>query len=131
MESNAVETLEKRRIPKSAMILLFAILLERYATVGIGCKDIKASINEFNVNLLVFSAVLLLFFNLKLGYSENVTTAIYHSFNFLSYGIAFIGGIIADSWLGNFKTIVFGSTIYTIGALLLAVSSVDSLPLPI
>lgn len=77
------------------------------------------------------SAILLLFLNLKLGYDRDVSTAIYHTYEFLAFIFAFIGGAVADSWLGMYRTIVVTSMIFASSAFLMAVSVVDSLYLPL
>lgn len=69
--------------------------------------------------------------NLKLGYDRDVSTAIYHTYEFLAYFFAIVGGAIADSWLGMNKTIVLTTTIFAASAFLLAVAVVDSLHLPL
>lgn len=73
----------------------------------------------------------MLFLNLKLGYDRDVSTAVYHTFEFLAYFFAIVGGAIADSWLGMHNTIVLTSTIFAAGAFLVAVAVVDSLQFPL
>lgn len=87
--------------------------------------------NELSFTLSIFSAVLLLFINLKLGYDEDISTAIYHSYEWLTYFFAVLGAVIADSWLGLYKTIVGAEVIFAAGCILLAVGVIDVLNLPI
>lgn len=85
----------------------------------------------FPLTYLIFAAVLLLCFNLKLGYDQDVSTAIYHVFELFSFFFAVVGAVVADSWLGLYKTIVITSAILAAGCILLAVGVIDVLYLPI
>uniref|UniRef100_A0A8B9EQG2 Solute carrier family 15 member 1 n=1 Tax=Anser cygnoides TaxID=8845 RepID=A0A8B9EQG2_ANSCY len=62
-------------------------------------------------------AVLVLYFKYFLRWDDNFSTAIYHTFVALCYLTPILGALIADSWLGKFKTIVSLSIVYTVGAL--------------
>ncbi|KAJ2882074.1 hypothetical protein IWW38_005706, partial [Coemansia aciculifera] len=44
---------------------------------------------------------------------------------FMSYGTTILGAVVADQWLGKFKTILAFASLYFAGLLLLAVSSTD------
>ncbi|KAJ2115396.1 hypothetical protein IW146_002336, partial [Coemansia sp. RSA 922] len=44
---------------------------------------------------------------------------------FMSYGTTILGAVIADQWLGKFKTILVFASLYFIGFVLLAISSTD------
>lgn len=74
---------------------------------------------------------MLLFLNLKLGYDRDVSTAIYHTYEFVAYFFAIIGGAIADSWLGMYGTIVLTTTIFAASAFLVGVAVIDNLYLPL
>lgn len=78
-----------------------------------------------------FSAILALFLHLKLGYDEDVSTAVYHSYSFVASMFAIVGAIIADSWLGIYKTILLASMVFVAGSSILACTVIDSLNLPI
>ncbi|XP_064420000.1 solute carrier family 15 member 2 [Latimeria chalumnae] len=69
-------------------------------------------------------AVLTLYFISFLHWDENLSTAIYHAFSGLSYFTPVFGAIIADSWLGKFKTIIYLSIIYVIGHVVKSVGAV-------
>lgn len=60
-------------------------------------------------------------------YSENTSTVIYHIFTMFVYFFPLFGAILADSWLGKFRTIFYVSIIYAIGQLLLAMSAAPTL----
>jgi dipeptide/tripeptide permease len=69
--------------------------------------------------------------NLKIGYDKNTSTAIFHSYVFLAYLLPIVGSIIADSWWGQFKTLVWMAFVFTAGAFTIAVATIDELHLPI
>ncbi|KFP88374.1 Solute carrier family 15 member 1, partial [Acanthisitta chloris] len=86
-------------------------------------------INEFCERFSYYGmkAVLVLYFKYFLHWEDNFSTAIYHSFVALCYLTPILGAIIADSWLGKFKTIFALSIVYTIGQAVLAVGSISDL----
>nr|XP_054100470.1 solute carrier family 15 member 1 isoform X2 [Callithrix jacchus] len=72
-------------------------------------------------------ALLILYFTNFIRWDDNLSTAIYHTFVALCYLTPILGALIADSWLGKFKTIVSLSIVYTIGQVVLSVSSITDL----
>uniref|UniRef100_A0A3Q3QRD2 Solute carrier family 15 member 1 n=2 Tax=Monopterus albus TaxID=43700 RepID=A0A3Q3QRD2_MONAL len=72
-------------------------------------------------------AVLVLYFKYFLGWDDNFATTIYHTFVALCYLTPILGAIIADSWLGKFKTIVYLSIVYAVGQIILSVSAVNDI----
>lgn len=52
---------------------------------------------------LRLKALLILYFRLFIGWNDNLSTAIYHTFVALCYLTPILGALIADSWLGKFK----------------------------
>ncbi|KAI6170191.1 Peptide transporter family 1 [Aphelenchoides besseyi] len=68
--------------------------------------------------------VLTLYLMNILMYSESQSTIIYNTFTGLCYLTPLVGSIIADGYIGRFKTIMYFIIFYTIGQLLLAVSSI-------
>ncbi|XP_004680348.1 PREDICTED: solute carrier family 15 member 1 [Condylura cristata] len=86
-------------------------------------------INEFCERFSYYGmkAILTLYFRYFFLWSDNVGTAVYHTFVALCYLTPILGAIIADSWLGKFKTIVSLSIVYTIGQVVTAVSSISEL----
>ncbi|XP_070489873.1 peptide transporter family 1-like [Chironomus tepperi] len=95
-----------RDMPKPVPFIIFYALCERYSSMGV-------------------AAILAIFLNTKLDLSEHASTAIYHYFYFASYFFGIIGAIIADNWLGRFKTLFFGMSILGgLGNLLLAVGTI-------
>uniref|UniRef100_A0A8B9EQK4 Solute carrier family 15 member 1 n=1 Tax=Anser cygnoides TaxID=8845 RepID=A0A8B9EQK4_ANSCY len=86
-------------------------------------------INEFCERFSYYGmrAVLVLYFKYFLRWDDNFSTAIYHTFVALCYLTPILGALIADSWLGKFKTIVSLSIVYTVGQAVMAVSSINDL----
>ncbi|KAJ8787285.1 hypothetical protein J1605_005871 [Eschrichtius robustus] len=86
-------------------------------------------INEFCERFSYYGmrAILILYFQRFLGWNDNLGTAIYHTFVALCYMTPVLGALIADSWLGKFKTIVSLSIVYTIGQVVITVSSINDL----
>lgn len=83
-------------------------------------------INEFCERFSYYGmrAVLVLYFTYFLKWDDNLATAIYHTFVALCYLTPILGAIVADSWLGKFKTIVSLSIVYTVGQVVLSISSI-------
>ncbi|NXL94615.1 S15A1 protein, partial [Alectura lathami] len=86
-------------------------------------------INEFCERFSYYGmrAVLVLYFKYFLRWDDNFSTAIYHTFVALCYLTPILGALIADSWLGKFKTIISLSIVYTIGQVVMAVSSINDM----
>ncbi|NWT68630.1 S15A1 protein, partial [Prunella himalayana] len=86
-------------------------------------------INEFCERFSYYGmkAVLTLYFTRFLHWEDNFATAIYHTFVALCYLTPILGAIIADSWLGKFKTILYLSIVYAIGQTVLSVGSINDL----
>ncbi|KAJ1936521.1 hypothetical protein EC988_008174, partial [Linderina pennispora] len=61
----------------------------------------------------------------ELGRSKSQAVALNRVNQFMSYATTILGAIIADQWLGKFKTIIIFSVLYLIGLILLAISSAD------
>ncbi|XP_015474563.1 solute carrier family 15 member 1 [Parus major] len=86
-------------------------------------------INEFCERFSYYGmkAVLTLYFTRFLLWGDNFATAIYHAFVALCYLTPILGAVIADSWLGKFKTILYLSIVYAIGQVVLSVGSISDL----
>nr|B0S6T2.1 RecName: Full=Solute carrier family 15 member 2; AltName: Full=Peptide transporter 2; Short=PEPT2 [Danio rerio] len=84
-------------------------------------------VNEFCERFSYYGmkAVLTLYFMNYLHWDKNLSTAIYHAFSGLCYFTPLLGALIADSWLGKFKTIIYLSIVYVIGHV---VKSVGAIP---
>ncbi|XP_053561452.1 solute carrier family 15 member 1 [Bombina bombina] len=86
-------------------------------------------INEFCERFSYYGmrAVLVLYFKYFLQWDDNFATVIYHTFVALCYLTPILGAIIADSWLGKFKTIIYLSIVYSAGQVVMAISSIHDL----
>ncbi|XP_010587679.1 solute carrier family 15 member 1 [Loxodonta africana] len=86
-------------------------------------------VNEFCERFSYYGmrAILILYFTRFIGWDDNLSTAIYHTFVALCYLMPILGALIADSWLGKFKTIISLSIVYTIGQVVISVSSINDL----
>uniref|UniRef100_A0A8C2XNX2 Solute carrier family 15 member 2 n=1 Tax=Cyclopterus lumpus TaxID=8103 RepID=A0A8C2XNX2_CYCLU len=84
-------------------------------------------VNEFCERFSYYGmkAVLTLYFLTYLHWDKDLSTAVYHAFSSLCYFTPILGAVIADSWLGKFKTIVYLSVVYVIGHV---VKSVGAIP---
>uniref|UniRef100_A0A672INR0 Solute carrier family 15 member 2 n=1 Tax=Salarias fasciatus TaxID=181472 RepID=A0A672INR0_SALFA len=84
-------------------------------------------VNEFCERFSYYGmkALLTLYFVSYLHWDKDLSTAIYHAFSSLCYFTPILGALIADSWLGKFKTIIYLSIVYVIGHV---VKSVGAIP---
>lgn len=69
--------------------------------------------------------MLTLYFLSYLHWDKDLSTAIYHAFSGLCYFTPILGALIADSWLGKYRTIIYLSIVYVIGHV---VKSVGAIP---
>uniref|UniRef100_A0A3Q3STI7 Solute carrier family 15 member 1 n=1 Tax=Mastacembelus armatus TaxID=205130 RepID=A0A3Q3STI7_9TELE len=86
-------------------------------------------VNEFCERFSYYGmrAVLVLYFKYFLRWDDDFATTIYHTFVALCYLTPILGAIVADSWLGKFKTIVYLSIVYAVGQVILAVSAIHDI----
>lgn len=68
-------------------------------------------------------AILYVYLQEWLSFSKTTATTIVHGFNFFAYLFTLVGGIISDSYLGKFKTILYLSIVYCFGSIVMAVTS--------
>ncbi|XP_047226071.1 solute carrier family 15 member 2 isoform X1 [Girardinichthys multiradiatus] len=85
-------------------------------------------VNEFCERFSYYGmkAVLTLYFLNYLKWDKDLSTAIYHAFSGLCYFTPILGAVIADSWLGKFKTIIYLSIVYMIGHVVKSVGAIPS-----
>lgn len=72
----------------------------------------------------------MLYLTRKLNYDDDVATIIYHVFTMLVYFMCTLGAIISDSWLGKFYTILYLSTVYVIGNIVISLGAIPPLNIP-
>ncbi|KAK9499515.1 hypothetical protein O3M35_002540 [Rhynocoris fuscipes] len=102
---------EKIKYPKSVFFIIGNEFCERFSYYGM-------------------RTILSLYLVQALNYTESTSTIIYHTFVMLCYFTPLVGGIMADSWLGKYKTILYVSLFYALGNIVLAVSSVTVINIP-
>ncbi|KAK3927862.1 Peptide transporter family 1 [Frankliniella fusca] len=88
--------------------------------------------NEFCERFTFYGmrTVLSLFLKNALMMEESDATITYHVWTLLCYFFPVVGAIIADSWLGKFKTIAILSIVYAIGNIVVSLSAVTTWGLP-
>ncbi|KAF9339415.1 peptide transporter ptr2 [Linnemannia elongata] len=109
-EDNVIDTNEQvpGPIPFAAWLIIVTELCERFSFYGAS---------------MLFQRYMLT----HLLQTKGNATAISRGFSFFSYITTIFGAIVADKWLGKFKTILIFAILYTAGLVLLTVSSIDSL----
>ncbi|XP_061923370.1 solute carrier family 15 member 2-like [Entelurus aequoreus] len=85
-------------------------------------------VNEFceRFSFYGMKAVLTLYFLSYLHWDQDLSTAVYHAFSSLCYFTPVLGALIADSWLGKYRTIIYLSLVYVLGHV---VKSLGAVPL--
>lgn len=87
---------------------------------------IKSSVAFHYVCILLFSAILALYLKNQLEFTDNTATVIYHIFIMICYFFPLLGAIVADSWLGKFKTILYLSLVYGLGNIVVSVAAIPN-----
>ncbi|KAI3355723.1 hypothetical protein L3Q82_004311 [Scortum barcoo] len=85
-------------------------------------------VNEFCERFSYYGmkALLTLYFLTYLHWDKDLSTAVYHAFSSLCYFTPILGALIADSWLGKFKTIIYLSIVYVIGHVIKSVGAIPT-----
>uniref|UniRef100_A0A3Q2WCQ2 Solute carrier family 15 member 1 n=1 Tax=Haplochromis burtoni TaxID=8153 RepID=A0A3Q2WCQ2_HAPBU len=114
-----LSAVEKIKKPKKRSATIFGYPLSIFFIV----------VNEFCERFSYYGmrAVLVLYFKYFLKWDEDFATTIYHTFVALCYLTPILGAIVADSWLGKFKTIVYLSIVYTVGQVVMAISAIQDI----
>uniref|UniRef100_A0A0K0CVT7 MFS domain-containing protein n=1 Tax=Angiostrongylus cantonensis TaxID=6313 RepID=A0A0K0CVT7_ANGCA len=89
--------------------------------------------NEFceRFSFYGMKAILTIYFIYEHGYSDSFATFVYHAFTCIAYLTPLAGSILADSYLGRFKVILYGSSIYVLGHMLLSFGAVPTLDIAV
>ncbi|CAB0040183.1 unnamed protein product [Trichogramma brassicae] len=109
---SSLSRLRKLKYPKSVFFIVSNEFCERFAYYGM-------------------RTILTMYFTDILRVNKNDATVMYHIFSCLAYFFPLIGAIIADSFLGKFRTILYLSIVYAVGQLLLAASSMPTFNMPV
>eukprot|EP00112_Aurelia_sp_Birch-Aquarium-sp1_P006295 Seg1697.12 transcript_id=Seg1697.12/GoldUCD/mRNA.D3Y31 product="Origin recognition complex subunit 2" protein_id=Seg1697.12/GoldUCD/D3Y31 len=72
-------------------------------------------------------AILVLYLTSMLKMDKDQATEVYHAFNMLCYFSPVFGAIIADSFWGKYKTILYISLVYALGNIVVAVTAIPKL----
>lgn len=73
----------------------------------------------------------MLYLTTKLHYDKDTATVLFHIFTMLIYLFPLVGAIIADSWLGKFRTILYLSMVYALGGVIVSLGAIPPLQLPV
>lgn len=122
--------MQKLPYPKSVFFIVSNEFCERFSFYGM-----RSNINIFflfDVYFIysLFLAVLSLYLKNVLDFSEPDAKILYHMFIFFVYFFPVFGAILADSFLGKFRTIFYVSIVYAIGNVVLALASATPLNIP-
>ena len=111
-EKEAFQELKpKGKYPKTVFLIILNEFCERFSYYG-------------------FRTVLFIFFTSFIKLPQNTATAIYHTFTTICYFTPVLGAILADGYIGLYKTIVSLSILYFIGELILTLTSMQPLGAP-
>jgi len=85
-------------------------------------------VNEFCERFSYYGmrTVLTLYLRDILLFDENVSTVLYHVFVMLCYFTPVFGAILADTYLGKFRTILYLSILYAAGNVILSVAAIPN-----
>ncbi|XP_017780844.1 PREDICTED: peptide transporter family 1-like isoform X2 [Nicrophorus vespilloides] len=102
---------EKVKYPKSVFFIVSNEFCERFCYYGM-------------------RTILTIYLTDMLLYTPHEATIIFHVFTCLVYFFPIFGAMIADSYLGKFRTILYLSIVYALGSVVLAVSSTSAINMP-
>lgn len=127
MESRPV----KYPFPKSIIFIISNEFCERFSNAGMQSELQPIYMNytcfESSCLFCFCSAILMLYFTQKLMFDEHTATVFYHGSTAVVYFLCIFGAIISDSWLGKFKTIIYFSSVYALGSLIIAIGAIPTL----
>ena len=120
--------------PKSVFFIISTEFCERFSFHGMKSKylifenmvitKLNCKISGVFIITLDFSAVLSLFLNQVIGYSEDTATILYHAFTGLCYFTPIFGAVLADSFFGKYRTIFYISLVYALGQMILTLGAI-------
>lgn len=110
-QEEAEGQMERLPYPKSIFFIVGNEFCERFSYYGM-------------------KAILSIYLKKKLHFTEDRATVIYHTFSCFCYFTPIFGAMIADLFLGKFRTIVYISLIYVLGHLLKTLAAVPTLGVP-
>lgn len=105
-DSSSTNTAPNNKIPRATFFIIGNEICERFSFYGL-------------------KAILMLYMKNHLGFDGNVATAILHAFVMGAYSMTLFGGLLSDSLLGKYKTILYLSIVYCIGGALLSITAIE------
>lgn len=103
--------LVKEKYPKIVFLIIINEFCERFSFYG-------------------FRTVLFIFFTNFIGFNKTTATSLYHVFAMVCYFTPLAGAVLADGYIGLYKTIVSLSIFYAAGEILLTLTSMYPLGAP-
>jgi solute carrier family 15 oligopeptide transporter 1 len=98
----------KSKFPVGVVFIMLSELFERFSHYAI-------------------NTILILYLTNYHGLSEDNSTGLYHVFATLCFFKSIVGAIVADAYIGQYKTIVIFSVVYCVGELIVLVVAIESL----
>jgi solute carrier family 15 oligopeptide transporter 1 len=85
-------------------------------------------VNEFCERFSYYGmrTILTIYLKTILGFDEDTATVLYHVFIMLCYFTPVLGAILADAFLGKFRTILYLSILYACGSIILSVAAIPN-----
>lgn len=96
--------LTRKNYPSSTLLILGTEFCERFSYYGMG-------------------AILILYLTKWLKFEADRATAIFHTFAMLCYFSPMIGAVLADGYIGKYRTILYPSIVYVISNLIMSVTA--------
>lgn len=115
-----------KSLPTSVHFILCNTVLERVTSGGIfGAWYLR--FRKFRISEIfdLILAILALFINQQLLFNESISTAIYHGNDFLLHSATILGAILADSYIGLYKSLLTMIVVFGIGCGLLAIGAIN------
>ena len=100
-----------KKYPKVVFLIILNEFCERFSYYGL-------------------KTVLYLYLTKFIGQDDNTATSIYHAFTMLCYFSPLMGAILADGFIGLYKTILYVSVVYFVGEVILCLTSMAPLGAP-
>jgi hypothetical protein len=101
---------EKWKYPKVVFVILLCLIAEKFGHYGM-------------------KGMLFIYFQNFIKLDEDVSAMLFHLFIIFCYSIPVIGGIIADGYIGLYKTIIVAMCVYCVGMVSLTLTSIQPLEL--
>jgi solute carrier family 15 oligopeptide transporter 1 len=109
--SKSDEPKPQSKFPKGVFLIILNEFCERFSYYGL-------------------KTILIIYLTKFLLLNDNTATGIYHAFAMLCYFCPLLGAIIADAYIGQYKTIVSLSIVYFLGELVLTLTAIKPLGAP-